>query len=149
MASEAEEDENDFWTHFAEGSFLPTLVLKLVLKVIPTQAPFLVSSILRIAMDQVQKRFTDPDVKRKIAFTATALEKRSPDGRAWFAGGDKDGNPTAADFQMLFAIEAITSPSFDSSEVPESLRNWVDMAHKRPAYMRAYEKGGEYDYAKL
>ena len=50
---------------------------------------------------------------------------------------------------MLFVLEAITSGRIDQELVPDSFRNWVEMVHKRPAYIRAYEKGGAYDYAKL
>ena len=141
-------DENDFWVQFCEGSLMPPLVFSFVLKVIPTQAPFFVRPLISYIMSQVDARFR-PDIMRKLSFVAAALERRAADGRAWFAGGDKDGEPTAADFQMLFVIEALTSPAFDQSLVPESLHNWVDMVHKRPAYIRAYEKGGAYDYANL
>lgn len=149
LPQDAEIDENDFWVQFCEGSLMPSLVFAFVLKVIPTQAPFFARPLVSYIMSQVNARFTGPDLQRKVPFVAAALERRAADGRAWFAGGDKNGEPTAADFQMLFAIEAFTSPVFDQSLVPESLRNWVNMVHKRPAYIRAYEKGGAYDYAKL
>lgn len=142
-------DDDDFWTQFSEASLMPTLVMTLVFLVAPTQAPFFVRPLVSLIFGQVRSRFTDPDLVRKIAFTKDALEKESADGRAWFAGGDKDGNPTAADYQMLFVLEAITSGRLDGINVPESFRNWVDMVHKRPAYIRAYEQGGAYDYAKL
>lgn len=128
---------------------MSTLVLRFIMTVVPTQAPFFVRPLVHMITGQVTSRFTDPDLKRKIEYVATTLEKQSPDGRAWFAGGDKDGKPTAADFQMLFPMEAMTSPKFDPNMVPASIKNWVDMVHQRPAYRRAYEKGGPYDYAKL
>lgn len=128
---------------------MPTLVMKLVFIIIPTQAPFFVRPIVNIITSQVQQRFTDPDVKRKTKFIADELEKRSKDGRAWFAGGDSSGEPTAADYQMLFPLEALTSGRVDTGIVPQSIKNWVEWVHARPAYRRAYEKGGPYDYAKL
>lgn len=149
MPATEREDDNDFWTQFSEASFMPTLVMTLIFKVVPQRAPFFVRPLVSMIFGQVRSQFTDPDLKRKIAFTQAALEKESADGRAWFAGGDKDGNPTAADYQMLFVLEAITSGRIPPENVPESFRNWVDMVHKRPAYIRAYEKGGAYDYAKL
>lgn len=143
------EDDNDFWTQFSEASLMPTLVMSLIFLLAPQQAPFFVRPLVSLVFGQVSTRFVGPDLKRKIAFTQGALEKESADGRAWFAGGDKDGNPTAADYQMLFVLEAITSGRIDQELVPDSFRNWVEMVHKRPAYIRAYEKGGAYDYAKL
>lgn len=149
LPSKEHEDDNDFWVQFSEASLMPTLVQKFVMMIVPTQAPFFVRPIVSIITGQVQARMTDPDLKAKTKFTADYLEKQSTDGRAWFAGGDKDGNPTAADYQMLFPVEALTTGRLDPANIPDSLKNWVDMVHKRPAYIRAYEKGGPYDYAKL
>lgn len=149
LPSKDREDENDFWTQFSEASLMPKLVMKLIFMLIPSQSPFFVRPILNMIGSQVNGRLVDPDLKAMIKLTSDTLTKESGDGRAWFAGGDKDGNPTAADYQMLFPIEAITSGRMDPAMVPEPLKNWIDMVHKRPAYIRAYEKGGAYDYAKL
>lgn len=149
LPSKEREEDNDFWTQFCEASLMPKLVMKFVFMVVPSQAPFFVRPIVSIICNQVQSRLVNPDIKSMIPFVADALQKEKSDGRAWFAGGDKDGNPTAADYQMLFALEAITTIGMDGQQVPEVLRNWVDMVHQRPAYIRAYQKGGEYDYAKL
>lgn len=128
---------------------MPTIVMKFVFMIIPTQAPFFVRPIVNVITGQVQKRFLDPDITTKIQFTANELEKRSNDGRTWIAGGDQDNGPTAADYQLLFPLEALTSGRIDESLVPQSMKNWVQWVHDRPAYRRAYEKGGPYDYAKL
>ncbi|KAK0530615.1 hypothetical protein OC835_003956 [Tilletia horrida] len=79
--------------------------------------------------------------KSKLNYVADHIKKHP----GWFAGGDAAGNPTAADFQMLFPLEAATS-----GRVPDlapELKAWVDNAHARPAYQRALEKGGPYSYA--
>ena len=128
---------------------MPTLVMKFVFMIVPTQAPFFVRPIVNIIASQVQQRFVDPDLHRQVKFVAAELEKRSPDGRAWIAGGDKTNGPTAADYQMLFPFEALTSGRMPAEAVPTSFKNWVEWVHARPAYRRAYEKGGPYDYAKL
>lgn len=143
------EDDNDFWTQFSEASLMPNLVLLLIFMLLPTQAPFFIRPILNMVGNQVRRLLIDRDLDAMIKLSADALTQEKSDGRAWFAGGDKDGNPTAADYQMLFPMEAITSGRLDASRVPEPIKNWVDMVHKRPAYLRAYEKGGPYDYAKL
>lgn len=129
---------------------MPTLVLKLVFVIIPTQAPFFVRPLVQMITSRVQHTFIDPDLSRKIQFVRDSLSKKDASGRVWFAGGDKDGNPTSADYQMLFPMEAITSGRMPAAmAIPESIKAWVDWVHSRPAYKRAYEKGGAYDYAKL
>lgn len=71
-----------------------------------------------------------------------------PGKMAWFAGGDAAGNPTAADFAMLFPLEAVTAGGRSPKGVQiEGIKQWVDEVHKRPAYQRALEKGGKYSYA--
>lgn len=134
---------------FADASFMPPLLIKYIFRVIPSQAPFFVRPIINTIAARTQQTFTDPDIRTKIIFTATELNKRGTDGHGWFVGGDSAGGPTAADFQMIFPLETATSATTNPALIPESLRNWVKMVHSRPAYRRALEKGGPYDYAKL
>ncbi|WFD00001.1 glutathione transferase [Malassezia yamatoensis] len=149
LPSDDNQDADNFWKQFAEASFMPTVVMKFVFMIVPTQAPFFVRPVVSMITNQIQQRFTDPDLKRKVEFSAQALKDRDSTGRTWIAGGDSNGGPTAADYQMLFPFEAITSGRMDANAVPQVIQNWVDWVHARPAYRRAYEKGGPYDYAKL
>ncbi|KAK0532221.1 hypothetical protein OC842_003360 [Tilletia horrida] len=129
------------WSHFAEGSLMPTLVMKLIFSIIPGRAPFLIRPLVRSICSGVTTAMVDPDAKSKLNYVADHIKKHP----GWFAGGDAAGNPTAADFQMLFPLEAATS-----GRVPDlapELKAWVDNAHARPAYQRALEKGGPYSYA--
>lgn len=52
---------------------------------------------------------------------------------------------TAADYQMLFPFE-LAAASGRVSNCPASVRAWVDAVHARPAYQRALDKGGKYQY---
>jgi glutathione S-transferase len=78
----------------------------------------------------------------------------------WFAHGD---GPTAADYMMLFPLEALASGQVGDVVGPK-VRAWVDTVHSRcslflhvsslysfapgrPAYQKALEKGGPYEYA--
>ncbi|KAL9936923.1 hypothetical protein V8E36_004158 [Tilletia maclaganii] len=135
--------DDSFWSHFAEGSLMPTLVMKLIFSIIPNRAPFLIRPLVRSICSGVTSAMVDPDAKNKLGFVAEHLQK-SP---GWFAGGDAEGNPTAADFQMLFPLEAATSGRVPN--LPVALKEWVETAHARPAYRRALEKGGPYNYASL
>ncbi|PWN51652.1 thioredoxin-like protein [Violaceomyces palustris] len=138
-------DEDVFFSHFAEGSLMPALVLKLIFGIIPTQAPFLVKPLVKAICGGVEQAFVNPEVNSKIKFVGDELETRGG-GKQWLAGGDKDGNPTAADYQMAFPLEAAVAGRV--KDLPQSIKNYVEMIHSRPAYKRALEKGGPYDYAK-
>ena len=138
-------DRDVFFNHFAEGSLMPTLVMKLVFSMIPPKMPFFVRPIGNAIVNNVNSAFIDPDLKRKSDFIADELVKHCDSGNAWFAGGDKDGNPTAADFQMAFPLEAAMSGRI--SNLPAPIKTYVEKVHARPAFKRGLEKGGPYKYA--
>lgn len=138
-------DDDVFWNHFAEGSLMPTLVMKLVFSLVPPQMPFFVRPLGNAIVKNVNAAFLDPDLKRKSDFIADELVKKCDSGNGWFAGGDKDGNPTAADFQMAFPLEAAASGRI--SDLPAPIKTYVDKIHARPAFKRGLEKGGPYAYA--
>lgn len=138
---------NTMWSHFAEGSFMPMMVNKLIFSIVPGQAPFLIRPLVSSIFGALTKQIVDPEIKKSIEYVSSELQKVPPtsSSQIWFAGGDKDGNPTSADYQMLFPLEAAASGRVDN--FPANLRKWVDDVHARPAYQRALEKGGKYAYA--
>jgi len=62
----------------------------------------------------------------------------------FFAGGQE---PTSADYQMTFPLEALVTVSPD--KVGPKIKEYVRTMHEREAYKAALTKGGEYAYAKL
>ncbi|WFD31570.1 glutathione transferase [Malassezia sp. CBS 17886] len=148
VASPENDDDNVFWTQFAEGSVMSQIVMKYVFMLIPTHTPFFVRPLVSYIMHKAQGVATDPNLMAIAKFTGDALVEKGGAG-AWFAGGDKDGGPTAADYQMLFPLEVFSSPRAASITVPNVIKEWVDRVHTRPAYIRALQKGGPYDYARL
>lgn len=54
-------------------------------------------------------------------------------------------NPTAADFQMAFPLEAACAGRVQ--DLDPSIKAFVEKMHSRPAYKRGLEKGGPYSYA--
>jgi glutathione S-transferase len=128
-----------YWLHFAEGSAMPPLVMKLVFqKVKESPMPFFARPIARGIADKVLGAFVDPNLARQIAFMEAELSK-SP----WFAGA----NLSAADIQMSFPVEAANQRAGLSQDKTPRLLDWLARAHARPAYQRALERGGKYDYA--
>ena len=61
-------------------------------------------------------------------------------GHEWFAGDEISG----ADIMMIFPLEACRARGRLTGY--ESCLEYVDKVHKRPAYLRALERGGHYDY---
>ncbi|PWY96858.1 thioredoxin-like protein [Testicularia cyperi] len=135
-------DDEIFYTHFAEGSLMPTLVMKLVFSKVPNRMPFFLRPIGSGITAAVNSSFLDPDITRKANFVADELDKKCDGGNKFFTGGDKEGNPTAADFQMLFPLEAMMAGRLPNP--PAAIKAYVDMCHERPAYKRGLEKGGPY-----
>jgi len=127
-----------YWLHFAEGSAMPPLLMKLVfLRIKTTPMPFFAKPIARGIADKVLGSFVDPNLQRQMAF----MEAELADG-PWFVGA----NFGAADILMSFPIEAAKARGELGANLPR-LGDWLARAHARPAYQRALARGGKYDYA--
>ncbi|KAH7322183.1 thioredoxin-like protein [Rhizoctonia solani] len=139
--SEAGWVSNLYYTHYAEGTLMPHLVNLLIFTIVPDRAPLLVRPILRMAFNTLISQMVGPRLKLNSKMIEDHLAK-SP-GR-FFAGGE---NLTAADFQMVFPLEAWLSRGTELAPLGEHTRKFVEDIHARPAYKRALEKGGKYSYA--
>ena len=122
-----------FWMHYAEGSLMNWLVMKLVFMTIPTQPmPFFVRPIARQLCAAVQAKLIDPNLASALAFIEAHLGTH-----AWFAGDQI----SLADFQMSFAVEAVLARGADARQFPR-LAAYKARMLARPAYQRAVAKGG-------
>ncbi|WP_266172108.1 glutathione S-transferase family protein [Dyella subtropica] len=128
-----------YWLHYAEGSAMPPLLLKLVFqRVAKNPAPFFVKPLLRGIADKVQRAFVDPQLKLHLDFLEGELAKAP-----WF-GGDTF---SAADIQMSFPLEAAAARAGLDAKSRPQLWNFLQRIHARPAYQRAIERGGEFAMA--
>ncbi|MFO1263652.1 MAG: glutathione S-transferase [Rhodoferax sp.] len=128
-----EHREVRFWMHYAEGSLMNWLVMKLVFMTIPTQPmPFFVRPIARQLCAQVQAKLIDPNLATAMSFMESHLSTHR-----WFAGEQL----SLADFQMSFAVEAALARGADVQKFPK-LVAYRERLHARPAYQRALGKGG-------
>ena len=128
-----------YWLHYAEGSAMTPLLLKLVFtKIASTKMPFFAKPIARGIADKVLSSFVDPNLARQMAFMESEL---SPG--PWFLGA----NFSAADVQMSFPIEAANQRAGLAKNKTPRLLDWLARAHARPAYQRALARGGKYDFA--
>ncbi len=127
-----------YWLHYAEGSAMPPLLLKLIFMRLPNEpAPFFVKPIIRQIAKRVQGAFVDPQLALHIGYWEEELAKH-----AWFAGEEF----TAADIQMSFPVEAAGARAGFGDKNPK-LRAFLERIHARPAYRRALERGGPYALA--
>ena len=123
-----------YWMHFAEGSAMPPLVMKLVFdRLEKGPMPFFVRPLARALAGRVKKGFIEPNLARQLDFMEGELAKS-----AWFAGADF----TAADVQMSFPLEAATVRGGLDAKRPR-LMEFLARIHGRDAYRRALERGGE------
>ena len=124
-----------YWLHFAEGTAMPPLLLKLVFdRIEKAPAPFFVRPIARAIANRAKSTFVQPNIDRNLDFMEAELAKNE-----WFAGHEF----TAADVQMSFPIEAAAARGGLDSSRPR-LMAFLERIHARPAYKRALEKGGRY-----
>jgi glutathione S-transferase len=128
-----------YFLHYAEGSAMPPLLLKLVFdRVENAPAPFFVRPIARAIASKVKDGFVLPQLRQHLAFLEGELEHRD-----WFAGDAF----SAADIQLSFPLEAAASRAGLDAKYPK-LNAFLERIHARPAYQRALERGGKYDYVK-
>lgn len=124
-----------YWLHFAEGSAMPPLLMKLVFDRVRTApVPFFVKPVTRMIAAKAMKEFIQPNLTRQFDFMEAELT-RSP----WFAGDAF----SAADIQMSFPVEAAAGRAGLDASRPK-LVGWLERIHARPAYARALERGGPY-----
>lgn len=113
-----------FYLHYAEGSLMPPLLVKLVLTRVPLFG--------KIA----QKKF-QPMIDVHLDYIESELARRP-----WFAGDAF----TAADVMMSFPLEAGVARAGATQGRPH-IAAWLEKIHARPAYQAALAAGGPYAYA--
>jgi len=108
-----------YWMHYAEGSAMPPLLLRLVFD--------------RVAIAKgANQAFIGPQLKLHLDYMESELSKTQ-----WFAGEDF----TVADIQMSFPLEAAQARAGLDASRP-NLTAFLKRIRERPAYQRAVEKGG-------
>jgi len=125
-----------YWMHYAEGSAMPPLLLKLVFeRVESAPMPFFIRPVARAIAGRAKSSFIEPQIKLHLDFMEAELGKST-----WFAGDEL----TAADIQMSFPLEAAAARAGLDATRPK-LTAFLERIHARPAYKRALEKGGPYE----
>jgi glutathione S-transferase len=107
--------------HYAEGSLMPPLLVRLVLGRVPL-------------LGALAQRTFQPMIDVHLDFVEAELAQRP-----WFAGL----NFTAADVMMSFPLEAADARAMASRGRPH-ISAWLEKVHSRPAYQAALKAGGPY-----
>jgi len=124
-----------YWLHFAEGSAMSPLLLKLVFdKIESTKMPFFAKPIAKAIAGKAKASFVMPNINAHLDYMEGELAQRE-----WFAGPEFSG----ADIQMSFPVEAAAARGGLDGKHPR-LMAWLARIHARPAYQRALERGGPY-----
>jgi glutathione S-transferase len=124
-----------YWLHFAEGSAMPPLLMKLVFDTIERKAPLLVRPIAGAISRQAKAMIVTPNLQRQADYIESELAQRP-----WFAGAEF----TAADIQMSFPLEGLAARGGLGADRPH-LSEFLTRIHARPAYRRALERGGPFE----
>jgi glutathione S-transferase len=121
-----------YFMHYAEGSIMPILLVKLITSRLK-KAPGLLRPVGKAVGGKVEAAFVEPNIARHVPFIANELGTRP-----FFCGDEL----TLADIQMSFPMEAIAVRVPDP---PAVIKDYVARIHARPAFKKALEKGGPYD----
>lgn len=125
-----------YWMHYAEGSAMPPLLLKLVFDRMETAPmPFFLRPVARGIARRVKAGFVQPQIERHLDYMEAELRKH-----LWFAG---EGF-TAADIQMSFPVKAAATRGGLDERRPK-LIEFLERIHARTAYRLAVERGGPYE----
>ncbi|MGY6553362.1 MAG: glutathione S-transferase [Wenzhouxiangella sp.] len=126
-----------YWMHYAEGSLMPPLLLKLVFdRLRQGPAPFFIKPVLRKIADEVDNRFINAQIATHFSHVDQYLAEHE-----WFVGEAI----SAADIQMSFPLEAAVAGGTIDGAYPAVL-DYVKRCQDRPAYRKALKRGGDYAY---
>ena len=112
------------WMHYAEGSAMPPLVMKLIMgRLGDAAAP---------AMG-----FVDAQIALHLGYMESVVAQK---------GGFLGNTLSGADIIMSFPVEAANVRANLSQAAP-ALRTWLDKVRNRPSYATALSRGGPYSFA--
>ncbi|AKG24882.1 glutathione S-transferase family protein [Calothrix sp. 336/3] len=114
-----------YWLHYAEGSAMPPLLLKLIFEN------------FGIGDSDAMSAFIAPQIQLHFDYIESELSNNT-----WFVSEEF----TAADIQMSFPLEMLATNATEVDNRPK-IKGFLERIHARPAYKRALERGGKYNFA--
>ncbi|MEI8632203.1 glutathione S-transferase [Vibrio sp. PP-XX7] len=119
-----------YWLHFAEGSLMLLLVMRLVLsKAQEKRLPFFIKPVIRKFVDAMEQYFIEPRLTPQLELINAFLEKHQ-----WFAGEQLSG----ADIQMMLPLQ-FAKASADFSLYPY-IERYLAQVKQLESFKKAMEK---------
>jgi glutathione S-transferase len=126
-----------YWIHYAEGTFMPLMLISLLMNRIETApVPFFIKPVTKAIAAKAMDGYAGPNIKLNLDYLEATLQDS-----AWFCGDEMTG----ADIMLSFPIEAAATRASLASDYP-ALMAFHQRIRVLPAYQRGIEKGGPYDY---
>ncbi|WP_061706884.1 glutathione S-transferase family protein [Pseudenterobacter timonensis] len=123
-----------FWLHYAEGSLMPPLLMKLVFSSLgKPPVPFGLRTLGKALGKGVEKGWLNPQLETHARYIESHLASHS-----WFAGE----HLSMADIQMSFPVFALLARG-GIDNLPHT-QAWKKKVEMRPAWQRAIQKGGPF-----
>lgn len=127
-----------YWLHYAEGSLMPWLLMRLAFDSLSGKmAPLPIRPLGALIGVGVKAQFIDPQIRLHLGYLEGELGAHD-----WFVGEAF----SAADVMMSFPLEAVAARGLLDAGLPR-LQAWLAAVQARPAYQRALERGGPYNLA--
>lgn len=134
---EEETLQSRYWLHYAEGSLMPLVVMRLIFsRMGKPPVPWLLRPVGAAFGNGVRKGFIDKQLATHRQFIEQHLARHH-----WFAGE----RLTLADIQMSFPIQGLAARG-GLHDMPAT-QAWLDRITQRPAWQRAIQQGGELNLA--
>lgn len=126
-----------YWLHYAEGSLMPLVVMRLIfIRMGKPPVPWLLRPVGAAFGNGVRKGFIDKQLATHRQFIEQHLARHH-----WFAGE----RLTLADIQMSFPIQGLAARG-GLHDMPAT-QAWLDRITQRPAWQRAIQQGGDLNLA--
>ena len=121
-----------FFLHYAEGSVMPNLVLKLIMDMLSKKSPLPFRPIGGVVSLAVHKAYLQAQLDLHSGFIERSLSDRS-----WFTGMF-----SAVDVHMHFCVEAMRARGILTERAHPNATAFLERCAARPAFARASERGG-------
>ena len=137
LSDEAAQLQSRYWLHYAEGSLMPLLVMKLIFSRLgKPPVPWLIRPVGAALGKGVQRAYIDKQLAPHKQMIETHLASQP-----WFAGQ----RFSIADIQMSFPLLALTSRG--GLDAMPATQQWLQKVQTRAAWQRAIEQGGPINLA--
>ncbi|EJF31993.1 glutathione S-transferase family protein [Enterobacter sp. TMH.L2] len=124
-----------FWLHYAEGSLMSLLLMKLVFGSLgKAPVPWPLRPVGKALGQGVQKAWLNKQLTTHARFIEDHLSQHP-----WFAGQQF----SAADIQMSFPVAALLARG-EVNDMPHT-QAWMKNVQTRPAWQRALNQGGPFE----